>query len=485
MTPATRDLVQLLERPDHVPIWWAGLITLTLVLAGDMLTPASTPLSAGLPALLLGSLIACSERLTARLTTLAVLGSVAAGIYEIVRSNYEPDTILLRLAVTVIVLLSGFWATWQARQGMAAPDPLLYVPGPAGDGEAAHPVERAAQTLAHLAGAPGHRLHRVENAAEWISRQALAPRVTPRSTPGLRLPKFRLPVPVPTQAKDVRYSLQGNVYVRFMQPGQGETVVELTRPSAPIAFITDAAQILQMQIERLTLFEQVHVQRELLRDLVYAFSHDLRTPITANILHSEAALSGAYGPLSPKLGQFLTQSQRANRDLLTVSDQLMLLAEYESGDLTEEAGTTVDLEAVVRSVVGDVQLRGRERGIHFELNLHPCQVIGHAYDLRRAVQNLLENAVKFSPEHVFVRVNLRTNAQHALIEVMDQGSGVPEAQMPHLFKRFRTSTRGSGTGFGLYLARRIAERYGGTISYERSASDHPWTVFRLYLPLTQ
>ncbi|MFC6750966.1 sensor histidine kinase [Deinococcus aquaticus] len=168
---------------------------------------------------------------------------------------------------------------------------------------------------------------------------------------------------------------------------------------------------------------------------------------------------------------------------MTVSDQLMLLAEYESGDLTGEADGTVDLDGVIRSVISDVQVRGRERGIHFELDLQACQVIGHAYDLRRAVQNLLENAMKFSPQGVFVKVTLRAQGASAVVEVMDQGPGVPEGQVPHLFKRFRTSTRGSGTGFGLYLTRRIAERYGGTVTYARSGSDHPWTVFQLCLPL--
>lgn len=110
-------------------------------------------------------------------------------------------------------------------------------------------------------------------------------------------------------------------------------------------------------------------------------------------------------------------------------------------------------------------------------------MIGHAYDLRRAVQNLLENAMKFSPAGRFVKVALRPQGSSALVEVMDQGPGVPEGQVTHLFKRFRTSTRGSGTGFGLYLTRRIAERYGGTVTYARSESDHPWTIFRLCLPL--
>ncbi|GHG40645.1 hypothetical protein GCM10017784_39420 [Deinococcus indicus] len=278
---------------------------------------------------------------------------------------------------------------------------------------------------------------------------------------------------------------RGNIYVRLTLPTHGEALVQLVRPSAPPAFILDATHVLQLQLERAALTEQVHLQREVLRDLVYAFSHDLRTPITANILHAEVALSGLYGPLSDPLAEFLRHSQQGNRDLLTVSGQLMLLAEYESGDLTGEAGSAVELGSVIRSVVSDVQLRGRERGIHFELNLTPCTVIGHTYDLRRAVQNLLENAMKFSPPHTFVRVTLRPERMSALIEVLDQGPGVPESQVPQLFRRFRSSTRGSGTGFGLYLTQRIAEWYGGTVTYARTESDHPWTVFQLCLPLAQ
>ncbi|MCD0161686.1 HAMP domain-containing histidine kinase [Deinococcus sp. 6YEL10] len=477
--PATSDLLRLLDQPEQSPIARATVITVVVVVVVDALTPASLPLAAGLAPLLLASLIVRSEWLTSRLTALSVLGSAAVGALDVLRSGPDPQVILLRLSVTVLVLLTGIWATWQARQETVTPAEPLALPVPEAD---VPPVERAAQMLAYLTGARGHQLHRVENAREWAERQPLVDQVDPDRRRLFRLTGVRVPGP-PAAARNVWRTTAGDVFVRLEQPGQRELLVELMRPSAPTAFIEDAAHLLQLQLDRAALVDQVHMQRELLRDLVYAFSHDLRTPITANILHSEAALGGLYGPLSPELAEFLRHSQQGNRDLLTVSDQLMLLAEYESGDLTGEAGGTVDLDGVIRSVVSDVQVRGRERGIHFELDMQPCQVIGHAYDLRRAVQNLLENAMKFSPQGMFVKATLRTQGTLAVVEVMDQGPGVPEEQVPHLFKRFRTSTRGSGTGFGLYLTRRIAERYGGTVTYARSGSDHPWTVFRLCLPL--
>lgn len=474
--PATRDLLRLLDQPDQTPIARATLITGAVVVAVDALTPASLPLGVGLAPLLLASLIARSELLTARLTALAVLGSAAVGVLDVLRGGPDTQVILLRLGATVLVLLTGIWATWQARRQTATPTEPLSLPIPDRDVPA---VERAAQMLAYLAGARSYQLRRVENAREWAERQSM----TEQTDPGRRRLLRLSDVPVGQPARNVWRTVTGDLLVRLEQPGQPDLLAELRDPTAPTAFIEDAAQVLQLQLERAALVEQVHTQRELLRDLVYAFSHDLRTPITANILHSEAALGGLYGPLSPELAEFLRHSQRGNRDLLTVSDQLMLLAEYESGDLTGETGGIVHMDSVIRSVVSDVQVRGRERGIHFELELQPYQVIGHTYDLRRAVQNLLENAMKFSPAGMFVKVALRANGSSVVVEVMDQGPGVPEDQLPHLFKRFRTSTSGSGTGFGLYLTRRIAERYGGTVTYARSESDQPWTVFRLVVPL--
>ncbi|WP_295821874.1 HAMP domain-containing sensor histidine kinase [uncultured Deinococcus sp.] len=479
MTHATRDVLRYLDRPEQRPVWRAAVATLVVIVIGDAVTPVSAPLSAGLPALLLASLIARAEPLTARLTALAVLGSVGVGVVDAVRSGGDPRVILSRLAVTTLVLLTGIWATWHARQATPAPDRTL--PLPALD-PGVPPVERAAVMLAFLTGARAHHVHHVDSVGGWLASHPHVTPARPHRPVGLRLPRMPAP-PLLNAPCDVWHDAGASVYVRFDLAGHGEVLVQLMRPGAPTSFIADAAHILQLQLERAALVERVHVQRELLRDLVYAFSHDLRTPITANILHAEAALGGLYGPLSDPMEEFLRHALQGHRNLLTVSDQLMLLAEYESGDVIGGTRSTVDLEDVIRSVVGDVQVRGRERGIHFELTLRACHVTGHAYDLRRAVQNLLENAMKFSPEHAFVRVALRPDGPAAVIEVMDQGPGVPDAQVPQLFNRFRTSTRGSGTGFGLYLARRIAERYGGTITYARTTSDHPWTVFEFRLPL--
>jgi len=120
MTPPNRELVQLMQRPDHVPVWRAGIVMVAVALVGDLLTPVHTPFSVGLVIMPPASLIARSERLTARLTVLSVVSSAAAGLYDSLRSGIDPDVVLLRLGVVMLVLLSGVWATWQASRAGGA-----------------------------------------------------------------------------------------------------------------------------------------------------------------------------------------------------------------------------------------------------------------------------------------------------------------------------------------------------------------------------
>ena len=243
-----------------------------------------------------------------------------------------------------------------------------------------------------------------------------------------------------------------------------------------------------MQIERAALLQEVHQHRELLQELVYAFSHDLRTPITASILNTQAALSGAFGPLPEEFRGTLRSSLEAHQGLLAISDQLMLLAEYESGGPAGDDSTVVDLEGVLRTVLDDLTARADARAIQVELTVEPLSVRGHRFDLRRVFQNLLDNAVKFSPPSSVVCIRLRRDESLVIVEVRDRGRGVPAEQQAYLFQRFRQASPGSGSGIGLYLTRRIVERHGGVLQYRRDLATETRpaeTVFSVCLPYVE
>jgi len=208
-------------------------------------------------------------------------------------------------------------------------------------------------------------------------------------------------------------------------------------------------------------------------------AHELRTPLTALKGRLDLALERPRDN-ETYLRTLSVMRNRVNA-LVRLSEGLLDLARSDAPlNLMP-----VELGAAALSSAEAQREAFLAAGKRLELDVEESWVQAEMPGVQQVVQNLLENAVKFSPERLFVQVHLRSDGQHALIEVMDQGPGVPDTQIPHLFKRFRTSTRGSGTGFGLYLARRIVERYGGTLTYERSVSDPPWTTFRLCLPLNR
>jgi signal transduction histidine kinase len=116
------------------------------------------------------------------------------------------------------------------------------------------------------------------------------------------------------------------------------------------------------------------------------------------------------------------------------------------------------------------------------------KVLGRPAELRRVFQNLLDNAVKFSPQAGVVEVRLflddtSTSAQGARLEVLDRGPGVPSALRPRLFGRFSHGRAGGGSGLGLYLARQIVTEHGGEILY--SSREGGGSRFTVFLPIAR
>ena len=109
--------------------------------------------------------------------------------------------------------------------------------------------------------------------------------------------------------------------------------------------------------------------------------------------------------------------------------------------------------------------RRRAVGMHFDVSLQPWALLGDSSALERAVLNLLDNAVKFSPPDGVIGVTLRSLGDGtAVIEVTDQGPGIAEADLPHVFERFYRSEEARtlpGSGLGLSIVLQAAQRHGG------------------------
>jgi signal transduction histidine kinase len=271
-------------------------------------------------------------------------------------------------------------------------------------------------------------------------------------------------------------------------------LVQLEQPSLLIAILGPSQNtsdtlkhllpVLTRALERVLMLENLSQQRVLLehrntviRDLVYAFSHDLRTPLMANGMNMKLALEGAFGDLPAPYLRSLENGLAANQDVLKLADGLLLVARFESGE-SNPISETIDLQQTLLEMVARLKPIADAREIDFKLNLKPVTVLGNSLDLRRVFQNVLDNAIKFSPVKSSIELNLSESNQIARIEVQDSGIGLTPELEQRLFTRFSSPRAGGGTGLGLYLAKRIVQAHHGTIGYTRADK----TVFWIELP---
>ncbi|MCT2582943.1 sensor histidine kinase [Actinophytocola gossypii] len=218
------------------------------------------------------------------------------------------------------------------------------------------------------------------------------------------------------------------------------------------------------------------------RRLVADAGHELRTPLTSLRTNLELLLA-AERPGAPTLAEEdrseIHDDLRAQLDELTqLIGDLVELAREDAPPATREQ---VDMVEVVERALD--RARRRASDVHFEVDLRPWFLLGEPAALERAVLNLLDNAVKFSPAGGTVRVELRPAGDgYAFLQVADAGPGINDADLPYVFHRFYRSDEARtlpGSGLGLAIVKSAAERHGGQVYAGRSADGGALMAVRL------
>jgi signal transduction histidine kinase len=254
------------------------------------------------------------------------------------------------------------------------------------------------------------------------------------------------------------------------------------------AYARQAASVLAQA----RLFEQLAERNEALsernaviRDLVYAVSHDLRTPLAALGMTLRQARAGTYGILPERYGTIVDSSIAAIDDLQRFAETLLLVARIESGDRVPKR-EEVDLGAISLQIASELDALAEARGVKLIVDA-PAEVctVADRGDVRRAIVNLVANAIEHTPANGRVDIDVSREGSASLVRVRDDGYGVSEAARAHLFSRFARSDdrRGGGSGLGLYIARLVAEESGGSVGYEPNAPRG--SIFTLRFPLTR
>lgn len=214
-------------------------------------------------------------------------------------------------------------------------------------------------------------------------------------------------------------------------------------------------------------------------------AHELKSPLTALVgytymLRGEALAGGADGRVQRMLGLIARQTTRLN----TLIDQLLDVSRIEQGQFSIEQ-QPLDLVVLVTRVVDDVQLGLTEHTIMLTHGDEPVMVLGDTLRLEQVVQNLLSNAVKYSPAGGPVQVRIQQVASEAILEVEDQGIGIPAEAQGQLFAPFYRAGNGrehaTGFGIGLYVVKQIVAAHDGRIAVE--STEGQGSVFRVSLPI--
>jgi two-component system OmpR family sensor kinase len=261
---------------------------------------------------------------------------------------------------------------------------------------------------------------------------------------------------------------------RMPEPRVDDEVGELTRTLEQMLRSLDAARA-----EREAALK---TQREFVADA----SHELRTPLTSILANLELLQASLDEPAHDEEREMVDSALRSSSRMSRLVTDLLLLARADAGRLA--ARTRCDLAEVAGDAAAEVAPTVGERELRID-NGRPLPVDGNPDELHRMVLNLLDNAVRYTPPGSSVTLRLRTAGGDAVVEVADNGPGIPPKMREQIFDRFvrgegpaDTAVRG-GSGLGLAIVRAVAASHGGSV--EATESESGGALFRIRLPLAK
>jgi len=219
------------------------------------------------------------------------------------------------------------------------------------------------------------------------------------------------------------------------------------------------------------------------QNFMMAVTHELKTPLAVTKLNLETLIKHKLEETKQQklLEMTLEETERLN----ALANNILISSQLEGGGYLF-SNEELDFSSLVMDGVG--QFKNRFANYHWVMDIEEDQVLtGDALLLQIMVNNLLENAVKYSPKHSTIAASLKKEGQHLLLKVSDQGPGIPDEEKKKIFRRFyrvgsETVRATKGTGLGLYLCKKIATDHAGEVSVQ---DNHPTgSIFSVRFPLT-
>jgi signal transduction histidine kinase len=222
------------------------------------------------------------------------------------------------------------------------------------------------------------------------------------------------------------------------------------------------------------------------REFVADASHEMRTPLTSVLANLELLQASLGSADQAEDREVVDSALRSSRRMSRLVSDLLLLARADAGRLA--AHHRIDLAEIAGEAAAEAApLMGNR---HFEIdNDRPLRVEGSADELHRMVLNLLDNAARHTPESATISLALSQEGDYAVVEVADDGPGIPIAMRTQIFDRFvrgegpADTARGTGTGLGLAIVSAVASSHDGAVEVTDSPSGG--ALFRARIPIAE
>lgn len=222
-------------------------------------------------------------------------------------------------------------------------------------------------------------------------------------------------------------------------------------------------------------------------EFVFLASHQLRTPLSTVNWYVEALLSGDAGKLNEDQKTYLKEIDEGTKNMGEIVKDLLNVSRLDLGTLTIEP-VSINLSRLIKSILEEVHpiAEDKELQIQNKVSTNFSGVISDEKMLRMLVQNLITNAVKYTPDNGNINIDAIKQDDNFILTVADTGMGIPKESQPKIFtKLFRADnvleTEINGTGLGLYMVKTIVEKFGGKIWFESEINKG--TKFFVSLPM--
>ena len=249
---------------------------------------------------------------------------------------------------------------------------------------------------------------------------------------------------------------------------------------ASIVYLLLMSRARELQVEKA---HDVDIAKD---DLLSLASHQLRTPATGVKQYLGMVLQGFSGSVTERQRSLLDKAFASNDRQLAVINEVLHLAKIEAGRITLAKQDT-NLGELVQDIVSEQtpDIKRAEHRLTLKLPVRPLIVYVDSHMLRMAIENLVSNAIKYTPPKGEIEVSVIGSRNYARIIVKDSGVGIAHKDLPNLFKQFtrinnEMSYRVGGTGVGLYLVKHLVELHGGKVSV--SSAPDQGSSFAITIP---